>query len=1436
MNAAGIEKEKILREEGFNDQDIEQWRGETVRTLTDEGFSTQDIGEYFGQKNPDMGALKTQFEANLKAHADQKAQRQSAADPTKPQPEVADEFMEYLQAGFQMSVTGLEFRGRKPDLILPEDAPMAARIMSQIGTLAGDSPTMVLGSVVGAAGGTAVAGPAGTVVGGSAGAFALPTAIRETLMDHYEKGDFQSFGDFWERASGVFYETFKSGTVGAVTGGVGMAAKLAAPVAKGAAGVAAEIAAMTSVGAALEGEVPKATDFAEAAILVGGMHGATAGAAKLRKIYAKTGMKPAEVVELANNDPVVKQELVSSNIEVPSALGGGELPGATLPEGEIKVPAPSKEYLEKMDALDAEISHLQKLPGTPENQARYEELILQRDELMNLEIEKMGEAEATAKPAPTLQESRILESKDGWMGIANRIKKLPQVEMEIKGGEAVTVSAEMKVVDVEGPFTGTPRQQNTPAVVVRDAAGTELGYLAMGMERTESGEFVHAPTYVEVSPEARRMGVASAMYEYANAYLAKLNPSSNRTELGEQFGKSLDYKKLDERSQALLDRASGKLASEPAPVAEEAPKSPLEEATAKIRSQIGENEPKKGKFLPSGRELYRMLVDKLDPINEAIKILSKDPKALAADKNAYTLSRMVSDATAKVKHVFEKGTLDYKSLAKNGKGMKEIIEPIKDELDGFRDYLVSARALEIEASGRQSGFDVEAARIIVENGKAKFETAAKEFVEFQNANLKYARDAGILTEKAYRAMVEAGKNYIPFSRVMEEGAGGKGKKPGSLKSLKGSERKIQDPFESVLENTKLLMKMAERNRAVSALVDLAEKSEGQTVIEKVPAQMRPIEVHAEEVAKFFEEHGIEADPEAFSIFRSQTKSNLAPNEFEVYRNGKREVYRVAEGAPEGLAEAINSLNGDVPAAGVLLKIARGITTVKKLGISMTPDFVARNFFRDQLTAHAFSKGGINVLDVFGAMGDLVKKSDAYYNWLKSGGANGSFLELNKSYIETDVFKLDKETGFIESAQNVVSKPVHWLKLTGELVEQATRLAEFKKVSEGQASGSKVFEGGMASREVTVDFARMGAKMSALNSITAFMNVSIQGLDRTGRAIKENPSAIAKRGSLMMTASALLWYANKDEQWYKEMPRWQKDMFWLFKAGDTIYRVPKPQELGILFGSLPERLLENFLGNDPKAMADFEETMFNLVTPSFAPDALAPFGEQWANRSLFTDAPIVPERVEGLLPELRYTEYTSETAKALGKMIVALPGQRRNPFAAPAVIDNYIQAWSGTLGKYAVQLADKGLVQANLTPDPVKPASTLADTPFIKAFVVRYPSASAQSIQDFYDKYEENRMVRDSAKFLTKQSNAEDMSRGQAMFQTAMFEGTLVTPEGIKETLSRGNKAIRDIMKTPTYSPKEKRQLIDGIYFGMINAARRGNELFDAAEKQAKAKK
>src|SRR5204863_8151537 len=100
-------------------------------------------------------------------------------------------------------------------------------------------------------------------------------------------------------------------------------------------------------------------------------------------------------------------------------------------------------------------------------------------------------------------------------------------------------------------------------------------------------------------------------------------------------------------------------------------------------------------------------------------------------------------------------------------------------------------------------------------------------------------------------------------------------------------------------------------------------------------------------------------------------------------------------------------------------------------------------------------------------------------------------------------------------------------------------------------------------------------------------------------------------------------------------------------------------------------------------------------------------------------------------------YTTELTKSIGQIVGTFSGMHDSSFASPIVIDNYIRGWTGTLGTYAVQIADAALRKAGVLPDPIQPARTLADIPAIRAFVVRYPSASAQSIQDFYDRYDKS---------------------------------------------------------------------------------------------------
>lgn len=243
--------------------------------------------------------------------------------------------LDALQAGYQGSATGLAVRGKLPDVVLdPQYSTWVERLSAGAAQMGSEIPEMVLGamggSMAGGAGGTAVAGPIGTAVGGvvgaGAGAFALPAAIRESLMQAYAAGEADSSGDFLSRAGIVLKKTGKEALIGGLTFGAGgIAARTAGkaiapaigeavsvPVAKSAINTsqaAAEIGTMVVTPALLEGKLPEPEDFLNAAILLGGAKGAVAVASRLRATYAQTGVRPEQVVADAASDPAVREEM-----------------------------------------------------------------------------------------------------------------------------------------------------------------------------------------------------------------------------------------------------------------------------------------------------------------------------------------------------------------------------------------------------------------------------------------------------------------------------------------------------------------------------------------------------------------------------------------------------------------------------------------------------------------------------------------------------------------------------------------------------------------------------------------------------------------------------------------------------------------------------------------------------------------------------------------------------------------------------------------------------------------------------------------------------------------------------------------------------------------------------------------------------------------------
>lgn len=1136
-------------------------------------------------------------------------------------------FLDYLKSGWGSSVTGLLINKRAPDTA-EEHPNLAGRIAQNIGQISGDLPAIVGGAILGGAAG-AETGP-GAAITAVGGGFALPEALRQTMIDGYTNGDFKSFSDFYSRASGIFFDTLKAWVTGAATGGAGKAVGLLAkPL--GAAGSAvavgsAELATMVTVGAAMEGRVPEPEDFAAAAALLGGAKLSVGVAAKLRNTYAKTGVMPGQILQDAAVDPTVRQDLLSTNVDIPG---------------------------------------------------RYEPLV-------------------RGKPA---------------------------TEIEVIGG----------------------RQEPAPGVEPK------------------------VPTEPEVP-----------MGKEPNAAGASPDPQAN-----------------------VLDHIS-----------------------------VGEKE--KGKPL-SFERAYTALVDDLNPIRQEVKAMTGEKPAVAVDP--YSLARLSRGTFGKADQQLLNSTYDFNTYENNGPGLKQVLEPVKDDLNGLRAYAVSKRTLELADRGIESGVSRDDAQAVVDSGGAKYEPVLRQLVDYQNRVTKQLRDSGILSDDAHNAMLEANKDYVPFFRVMdgEAGAGiGRGLNPRNpIKNISGSDRTIVDPIESVIKNTYTYTALAERNAVALKFIQMAEASgHPEDFATKVSPDIKPTQVSEAEMSKFLRDNGIADVPaDLLTVFRA-ARQPLADNEIAVFRDGKREVYEV----DKDVAAAFRATDRET--AGILTKILAYPSSLLRAGATLSPDFPAKNLIRDQASAFVFN-GTVPLWDMMRGAVSIARKDEDFQAWLKGGGANAAMVSLDRDYLQSNLKTLTEDTGLMGRAWNVVTSPIQALRVISELAENSTRVGMFKRALGDATSKEDIQAAAFASREGTLDFARVGAQTRAVNQIIAFSNAQVQGVDRAARAFADNPLGTSARIAAAITIPSILLYeANKDDPRWQDIPRWQKDLFWIVMTKDHIYRIPKPFELGVIFGSGPERILEAWDKSDPQASKGFASSVLGAMSPGVVPTIAAPIIEQFSNKSLFSGNAIVPASTEKLLPEYQYTPYTTELTKALGQMIGTFPGLKESAAASPAIIDNYIRGYTGGLGTYAVQLADKALREAGVLPDPVKPLSTLADVPVVKAFVIRYPSATAQSIQDFYDREASAEKYHATIQYLAKNGDILGLQRelhlapGQQVdfVKVNAAVANMVRLQGIKDSLGNAAHLVRTIDQNPGVSAEDKRQLIDTLYGSMIQMAHAGNQAFADIDK------
>lgn len=843
--------------------------------------------------------------------------------------------------------------------------------------------------------------------------------------------------------------------------------------------------------------------------------------------------------------------------------------------------------------------------------------------------------------------------------------------------------------------------------------------------------------------------------------------------------------------------------------------------------------------------LYTEVKDDIWPIRRAVMNMTGNNERLPAEQDPYVMARLTRGSSGMAQHFIEHSPFRFSDLKDTGKSLKAILKPFQNDIDGFNAFAVAKRALELHSRDIETGVPHGAALNTVARGEQRYGRAFRELQSYNLHLVQYIKDAGLISGEMMHSMLEANRDYVPFFRILDDDGSPSrpprhGLKTGNpVRSIRGSKRKIVNPVESIVRNTYLFINLAERNRALQSLEDLAAASpSGEDIMEQTTPGGRSIDLSDAELKKFMKEHGIEGDPKPFSVFRPNAfRPSL--NQIVVYRDGKPRLYNV----PRELADAINAL--DRPSHMILTKILSYPAQTLRAGAVLAPEFVVKNMIRDQGSAFINSRSGyVPYVDFLIGLGSTIGKTQSYRDWLKGGGANSALVSLDRNYIDQNLIRLKGRTP-ASVAKNVVTSPLEMLRILSELAENATRVGEFRR---SRKKGRNLKASAFEAREITLDFQRIGARMHAVNKLVAFFNATIEGPDRTVRAIRERPlSVFLKAAAFITIPSLLLTAANWDDPRVQEANDWERDNFWIIPTDDwremsdaeaakyrgykrqisdgtwqqnvgEVYRIPKPFDLGLLFGSLPERALTAFFKQDARAFDDFAGNLFDAFVPGLIPTVATPVLEQWTNYDFWFGRQLVPQSLDGVRPQDQAGLFTSDTAKEVAGILAKIGlGDRR--ISSPIVLQNYITDWTGTLGRYALHAADAGLKAAGLVEARVEPTPTWADVPVFRSFISRYPSSGAHSIGAFYDRYRREQAKAASRRLLVRR---RDANAAREVPAPVILDRTAAA-------LAEQRRLVESVYLNPKMSPDEKRELIDRVYFQMIDMARRANEAMDDIE-------
>ena len=502
--------------------------------------------------------------------------------------------------------------------------------------------------------------------------------------------------------------------------------------------------------------------------------------------------------------------------------------------------------------------------------------------------------------------------------------------------------------------------------------------------------------------------------------------------------------------------------------------------------------------------LYTQFVDRYNPISRA----SAQAKKVLKTKGA-TL-RPEADPDYMVRRLTGAGGIADTRFRRELDPVLKEMENLKIDKTDMDVYLAHKRMAGFGDVGREIyGADPAKSKRIVAALEAKYGgemgRIADKLYKYQDKGFQEMVDAGFISPEDARLIREQNPDYSPLYRVMDlvdEYLGVPTRKTmqGSqpIQRIKGSNRQIESPVESIIGNTFRQRAAIEKNAVAKAIVNLqrVDPSLGFTKVPKAGADT-----------------------------------------VTVWNGGKKEYWRVGQ----DIADVAKGANEE--SMNLVLKLMQKPASILRQGATgRNPEFMIPNIIRDQLDAGISSKYGyIPFVDYFSGLKSMLTNDEVYRKW-ESSGAKIDLGELSGKKEISQMF--DEKT----QKRNLFGWLTSGLDVMGKYSEQPTRVGLFKKAY--NATGNEALAM-MESRDATVDFARMGTKMRVANSIVPFLNVGVQGFDKLIRSVKDRPAKVLLTATAYGVAPAVattLYNLTNFPEEYAQIPQYDKDSNFVLVKG------------------------------------------------------------------------------------------------------------------------------------------------------------------------------------------------------------------------------------------------------------------------------------------------